>query len=245
MIDLHIHILHGLDDGAADVSQAIEMAKVAVADGTKAVVGTVHSYAKRGFYELLPEDIAAAADELRHRLADEGIDLTVYTGMEVLLDLSVLPLLREGRLLTLGGTRWLLTEFYGGESQKEIESLLRAVLEMGYKPLVAHAERYKAFQKHPDFAALLCDMGCAIQVNAHSISGEADRKFVKTARRLCERRLVHIVASDGHNHTSRPPVLKSAGEWLAANYDESSADRLLKVNPAALLADCMPAELMG
>lgn len=245
MIDLHMHILPGLDDGATDWAQSIEMARMAAENGTDRLVATVHSYARRGFYELLPEDIKAAAQTLNQCIADAGLTLRVYTGMEVLLDASVLPLLKEGRLLTLGRTRWLLTEFYGGESAAQMTALLRAVSEMGYTPLIAHAERYKVFQKHPDFALTLHDMGCAIQVNARAVSGQADRKFVKTARRLCERGLAQIVASDGHNTTSRPPLLRGAWDWLADTCSPTLADQLTVNNPRALLEGCMPNELIG
>lgn len=245
MIDLHIHILPGLDDGAADLSEALEMARLAAENGTSALAATVHSYARRGFYELLPDDIKETADQLSRALADTACPLRIYTGMEVLLEASMLPLLQEGRLLTLGDTRWLLTEFYGGESASEMTSLLRAVVNMGYTPLIAHAERYKALQKHPELGVQLNDMGCAIQVNARSLTGEADRKYVKTARRLCEKGCVQAVATDAHNTTTRPPLLRGAWEWLAEHYSPLLADRLTHDNPAALLSGAMPAELIG
>lgn len=245
MIDLHIHILPELDDGAADLTEAVEMARQACENGTTELVATVHSYARRGFYELLPDDVVSGADRLRHALAEAEIPLRIYTGMEVLLDKSALPLLEEGRLLTLGSTKWLLTEFYGGESASEMTALLHAVLNMGYTPLLAHAERYRALQKHPDFAEALNEMGCAIQVNARSLIGETDRKFVKTARRLCEKGCVQAVASDGHNTASRPPLLREAWEWLAQTYSPEFADRLTYHNPAMLLSGATPTDLIG
>lgn len=240
MIDLHIHILPELDDGAADMEQSIEMARLAAESGTSYAIATVHSYARRGYYELLPEDIKSAADELNRRLSEEGIGLTVSIGMEVLLDSGVLELIEAGRMLTLGDSRWLLTEFYGRESANEMISLLRAVIDRGYMPLVAHAERYRAIQKHPDLASTLIDMGCAIQVNARSLTGETDRKFVKTARKLCEKGWVQAVASDAHNTSTRPPLLRRAWEWLAAEYSPTLADRLTKGNPQAMLTGKKP-----
>lgn len=244
MIDLHMHILPDLDDGAIDWRQSIEMAKLAAENGTTAIVATPHSYARRGYYELYPDDIEAKTAELNRRIAEAGLSLRVYTGMEVLIDSSVLPLLNDGRMLTLGTTRWLLTEFYGDESADEITALLRAVRKMGYTPLVAHAERYKAFQKHPDLAAAVCEMGGAIQVNARAVSGDAHRKYVKTARRLCEKGWAQIVASDGHNTTTRLPLLNGAYDWLAETCSKAFADRLTEGNPRALLAGCTPSELL-
>lgn len=239
-----MHILPDLDDGATDWRQSIEMAKLAVENGTTAIVATPHSYARKGFYELYPDDVEAKTAELNRRVADEGLSLQVYTGMEVLLEPNVLPLLNDGRLLTLGATSWLLAEFYGTESADEITALLQAVRKMGYTPLVAHAERYKAFQKHPELAAAVCEMGCAVQVNARAVSGDAHRKYVKTARRLCEKGWAQIVASDGHNTTNRLPLLNGAYDWLAETCSKALADRLTEENPRALLAGCTPSELI-
>lgn len=240
MIDLHTHILPELDDGAADFDQSVEMARLAAESGTTFMLATVHSYAKRGFYELLPEDIKSAADELNRRLADAQIELSVGTGMEVLLDPGMLPLIEEGRMLTLGDSRWLLVEFCGSESAKELIMRLRAVVDMGYMPLIAHAERYRAIQKHPELASVLIDMGCAIQVNARSLTGETDRKFVKTAHKLCQKGWVQVVASDAHNTSTRPPLLKRAWEWLAVQYSATVADRLINDNPRTMLAGGKP-----
>lgn len=243
MIDLHIHILPALDDGAADREMALEMARRAYAGGSRTLCATPHSYAKRSFYAGYPDDITEAALRLSAWLAEASIDLEIRTGMEVLLEPTILGALREGKLLTLGGSRWLLIEFYGGESPSEMMSMLRSVINMGYSPLIAHAERYKAIQKHPKLAAELIELGCAIQVNARSLTGESDRKFVKTARRLCAHRWVHAVASDGHNALSRPPLLDGAHDWLAQQYSKKLADRLTADNPAAILANASLAEL--
>ena len=149
MIDLHCHILPGVDDGSADEEESCAMARLAVESGVTDIAATPHCNAPDPFYNYADSALHARFARLRQRLEREQIPLRIHEGMEVFTTPELPRLLDEGRLLTLGGTRYLLIEFAFGESEWFFDEMLAAVRARGLTPVLAHPERYTCVQDEP------------------------------------------------------------------------------------------------
>jgi protein-tyrosine phosphatase len=234
-IDIHCHLLPGLDDGPGNMGEALAMAQVAVLAGTTHMVATPHIDQT---WRVRPELIAARADALREALRGEGIPLQVSTGGEIalsrLVDLGGAEL--DG--LRLGGGPYLLIECPLTPTAGDFDSLLLRFHARGEAIVLAHPERSPLFQQEPERLVRLVAAGMLCSLTAGSLTGT----FGKTVRRfsieLLREGLVHDLCSDAHDHLGRPPGLSDA---LAAVEDElPGIDRrrewLTELAPAAILA---------
>ena len=165
MIDLHSHILPGMDDGARDLEESLRMADLAVRSGVTAMVATPHCAGDRTV------EVRESLAYLRAGLRSAGIPLRVYAGMEIFGTPNTAQMLQSGQLLTLAGSRYPLIEF-DFESDGEMETqVLQQVLQAGYIPLVAHPERYRYVRENPELVNVWKRMGCLFQVNRGSLLG--------------------------------------------------------------------------
>jgi protein-tyrosine phosphatase len=204
MIDLHSHILPGLDDGPATMEGSLELARAAVDAGTRTILATPHINDDAG---IEPARIAAGIDELRSALADAAIPLEVLPGGEIaiwrLIDLDEETL----RALALGDGPYLLVESPFSPVVGDFEPMVLDLHARGHRVLLAHPERCPAFQRDPMRLERLVTAGVLVQVTAGSMAGA----FGSTVRRftagLLRDGLVHVVASDAHDPVRRPPGL--------------------------------------
>lgn len=234
-IDLHSHILPGVDDGPPGVAGSLELARAAVAAGTGQMVATPHI---NDDHFIEPLDVAPAVAALNERLAAERIDLVVRAGGEIamprLLDLEE----EELESLGLGGGPYLLVESPFGLAAGSFEPLVQDVLDRGHRVLLAHPERSPTFQREPERLAGLVRSGVLVQITAGSMAGSFGERVRRFTARLLHEDLVHVVASDAHNHDVRPPGLDEA--VLTAERDVPGiADRiewLTREVPGAILA---------
>ena len=237
MIDLHCHILPGVDDGAATEDESCMMARLAVDSGVTALAATPHCGVPGQFDNFVDEHFLARFGALKAMLEREHIPLRLYTGMEVFVTEETPRLLRQGRLLTLGGSRYLLVEFGFDESLDFVERMLGELLEAGVVPVVAHPERYHFVQPQPACLLRWVELGCALQVNKGSLLGRFGRRGAHTARWGLGEGCVHLLASDAHSPWRRTPRLREAWEY-AADFDSPEiADFLLRDNPRRILED--------
>lgn len=183
MIDLHTHILPGLDDGAPDLETSVLMAAVAAESGVTHLVATPHSNQRGAFENYASPALQVRFDCLRAAVREAGIPLELSLGMEIFGTGDVPKLLREGRLLTINGGRYLLIEFGFHEDPLRIERLLDELLAAGYWPVVAHPERYYGLQRMPNYLYDWVNRGVVLQVNKGSLFGAS-----AAGRRLWPRR---------------------------------------------------------
>ena len=206
LTDLHCHLLPGIDDGPADIDESIALARAYLAAGITRVAATPHVNAR---HNNRPDEIRDSRHRLSSRLAEEGIGLKIEAGAELAaniiedLDDSDLDLVR------LGGGEWLLIEPQTNSSTFEIHESLFAVRNRGYKVLLAHPERIPALQSDIPFLADLVRTGVRTQITAESLNGRFGRTAERCARQMFDQGLVHVVASDAHHATERPPGLSS------------------------------------
>ena len=236
MIDLHSHILPSLDDGANDLSDSLAMARMAVKNGTRIIAGTPHSYyLDRYYYGKEPEIVLEAFKTLKNALEEENIPLTLVTGMEIFGDRDTAEKLTRKRFLTLNNTASPLIEFDFDVDEKFIWDVMLDVKSAGYKPILAHPERYKCFYYNTSFAYDLYKENVALQVNKGSIMGHFGRRVEQTAHRILRHRLAALVASDAHNIYSRTTDMLELADMLDEMYGDGCSDLLLNVNPQRIL----------
>ena len=230
MIDLHAHVLPGLDDGPADVPGAVALARAAVAAGTQVMAATPHIDHRHGVDALaLPGLVAGLAAEL----ARQSIPLTLRAGGELAperaLDLSVEDL----DAIALGDGGCVLLECPFSESGTLISNLHRHIAARGHRILLAHPERSPTFVGRPERIEELIDRGAFVQVTAASLLGHFGRTVERFSRVLLERGLVHVVASDAHDARGRAPVAPAV--LAAAGLGDELVEFLTDHAPAALL----------
>ena len=235
MIDLHTHILPGLDDGSPDLETSVLMAAVAAESGVTHLVATPHSNQRGAFENYASPALQVRFDCLCTAGHEAGIPLELSLGMEIFGTGDVLQLLHDGRLLTLGGGRYLLIEFGFHEDPLRIERLLDALLAAGYWPVVAHPERYYGLQRMPNYLFDWANRGIVLQVNKGSLFGRFGRGAQALAAAMLERGLVGCVASDAHGPDVRTPDLAGAWDYLAERYSAELARCLLEDNPGRIL----------
>jgi protein-tyrosine phosphatase len=231
MIDLHSHILPGLDDGVRTLDEACDMAHMAALDGIKVIAATPHV---RADHPTTVEMMEAGVANLRAELLAEEIDIQVVHGGEI--DLSLLWAIprAELRRFTLAQTgRYLLLEFPYRGWPVALSSSVAALVDLGVTPLLAHPERNPEVQDRPDRVEELVAGGALVQVTAASLDGRLDRAAQSAAERLLELGLVHVLASDAH-----APHVREAGLSTAARRvgDEALARYLTVVAPGAIVA---------
>lgn len=202
MIDLHTHVLPGLDDGPPTLDAALEQARAAVERGTRTVVATPHI---DHVFGLRPDEIRGAFRTLTEALAAEGIPLDVRPGGEIAL--ARLPELDEDflRSVALGGGPWLLVEVPFSPRAEALEPLVEDLLARGHRVLLGHPERSAALQRDPSRLGRLVEAGALAQVTAGSLTGDFGEPVRRFAATLVREGLIHVAASDTHDAWSRPP----------------------------------------
>lgn len=232
MIDLHCHLLPGVDDGARSIDQAVAVLRRMAADGIREIALTPHLEASR-----VTEGPPPAHDEAYAILSREApSEVRLVRGAEVMLDRALTPRAVATRRITLGGTRFILVEFTRGVAAQSATTALAQLLKSGLTPLVAHPERYPACS--PAIVQRWRDMGARTQVDANTIfmpTGRGDR-----ARRLLAEGLADILAADNHGDDRS---LAEPYRRLAATGGAAQATLLMVDNPASILADEDPIDV--
>lgn len=235
MIDIHAHIMPGIDDGAATMEEAIQMLKIAAENGVYAIVATPHCNMEGLYENYFDDDYYALYKRLEAEAAKENIPVQIIPGMEVYASENVLELLQQGKIITIGGSRYLLIEFGMQKDLALINFLIDELLAMGYIPVIAHPERYPYVQKTPQLAANWLKQGCLLQLDAGSVLGSFGRQAKNTAIYMLERNMVSFVASDAHGERHRTADLSTVFDFLCSNFSLDLAIMLLEDNPAKVI----------
>ena len=222
MIDIHAHILPGLDDGAQDMEDALRMAEMAVQSGVTAIVATPHCNLPGERPNFWDDGLRGALARFQAALRHAGIPVTILPGMEIFGTGEVPALLQEGKLTTLAQSRCPLIEFPFRNYGREATQILAEVAAMGFHPVVAHPERYRFVQEYPPLLNEWVDMGCLLQVNKGSLMG----RFGRTAEMLS----MALV-----DPAMRTTWLRDVRAFLREEFSEACAQMLLEENPRRLL----------
>ena len=229
MIDLHSHILPGQDDGAQSLEAALAMARMAVDSGVTAMAATPHCAGDRF------REVYAAWQLLKEALEENEIPLKLFLGMEIFGTPETARMLREKKLFTLNDSKYPLIEFSFRSDGLEESRILHSVCKEGYRPVVAHPERYSYVQQDPRLVERWVRMGCLIQVNRGSLLGRFGHRARSLGLALVERGFATVVASDAHSPRVRTPWLADVEQLLSKEISPRCADLLLRENPRKIL----------
>jgi len=248
MIDLHTHVLPGIDDGPETIEGSVELARAAVAAGARTLVATPHV---SWTYQNDANTIGERVGELRARLAAEGIPLELRGGAEIAMTRLVDMRPEDLLALRLGGGSWLLVEPPFSPTVTGLQPLLFDLQRQGHGILLAHPERCPAFHREPELLRELVGEGVLTSVTAGSLVGRFGGEVRRFALKMVHERLVHNVTSDTHDTVRRPPgmavELRKAGlgplqEWLTEEVPAAILDGAeIPTRPEVELPEIEPA----
>ena len=239
MIDLHCHLLPGIDDGASDLETSLAMARMAVADGIEVVACTPHIMP--GYYDNTGPGIRSAVANLQARLDEAEILLTLIPGADVHLVPNMAAGLKSGHLQTLGDSRYFLFEPPHHIAPPRLEEAVFEVMAAGYQPLITHPERLTWIEAHYEVIAGMARTGAWIQLTAGSITGMFGKRPQYWSERMLSEGLVHVIATDAHNLRRRVPVLSEAVEAVSERLGAEAAHDMVWTRPLAVLLNDEPA----
>lgn len=241
MIDLHCHILPGIDDGAADISVSLDMARAFAQDGVSIVACTPHILP--GMYHNTGPQIRTLAQELQRAIDAEGIALTLVTGADVHIAPDLPRELREGRALSLADSRYVLIEPPHHVAPVRLEDIFFNLLVAGYVPILTHPERLTWINGQYATIKKLVGAGVWMQITAGSLLGAFGRQPLYWAERMLDEGCVHILATDAHDGRRRPPVLGKGRDAAARRVGEEEAMHLVMTRPHGIIANAAPGHL--
>lgn len=235
MVDIHSHMLPGVDDGARNMEEALIMADMAVQSGVTAMAVTPHSNERGGFVNYESQYLRECFLELQYVLQEEGIPLKIYRGMEVSASFDLADKLHDNKIITLNDSGYLLVEFLFDEEPWMMEAVVKDVLASGRIPVIAHPERYACVQEKPDMVEKLLERGALFQMNKGSILGRFGSREAFTADKLLHKNAYACIASDAHRPHMRTTRMAEVKSYISRKFSELQADILLCRNPMNIL----------
>lgn len=202
MIDIHSHILPGIDDGSKTIKMTLEMLKNAERDGTKEIIATPHFC--RDYAETKYDDVVNLCEKINKLAKDEGIDLNIYHGQEIFYSKNIVEDYKAGITGTLANSKYFLFELpLQGKFEQEILDDIYELQVMELQPILAHPERYKFLKEKPWIINKFIEEGILFQLNSGSIQGVYGKEAKKTASIFLEKGIYNFIGSDAHNTTTR------------------------------------------
>lgn len=234
-IDLHAHVLPGVDDGPADMEQAVDLCRQAQEDGIDGVCACPHVF--RGHYDCTRVEILDALSSLQDALDREGIPLEVKPGMECFLVPDIVERIRTREVLTLAGSRYLAVELPFALLPVYTSEILFRICLTGLVPVLVHPERNMEIATRPDRLRSLVEHGSLVLMNAGSLTGAFGTKIRKAAEEMLRQGLVHGIATDAHNLKTRPALITPAIEVITAIIGKEAAQSLIEDLPRHVWED--------
>lgn len=230
-IDMHCHILPGVDDGAKNLKNTEQMLKIAYQEGIRAIVATPHHHDRRGKASI--QQLNCQLQKVKELIQEMNINMKIYPGMEVFFVQEILEELDQGTIATIGKSSYILIEFSTEAPFSYIQRAVQEVQMKGYRVIIAHVERYLCLTKNIDKIRSLVEMGVYIQVNASSIIGGFTIKhFIKS---IMKEHLVHLVGTDAHNSNHRSPLMRKAAIYVERKHGHDYMEQIFWRNGVAVL----------
>ena len=233
MIDMHCHILPGVDDGAKNLEESLEMARIAQKEGIKKMINTSHY--NPNFDYIMGERLVDNLNKLNDKLKEENIDIEVLIGNELYYSDDLLEDMDKKEFYSLNNSKYILLEFSPTMFPKNLSEVVYELKIRGYIPILAHAERYKEVQENPKLIKDIIEEGALIQVNASSVLGKGPSSSNKTCEMFLRHNKVHFIATDAHGCDRRRPLMKEAYKYISNTYGEVRADRLFLKNQNSVI----------
>jgi protein-tyrosine phosphatase len=233
LIDMHVHLLAGLDDGPATEEEALAMCRLAYAEGTRMAAATAHQ--NEDYPEVTPRRIRSAWERLVQLLHEADIPLAVFPNAEVMVHPEIESAWADGKLLSVSDRcRYMLIEM-PHRCFLDLESMIRRLVAQGVRPILAHPERQEELLHEAGQIERLIDAGCLVQVNAASVAQPRRRADAKALKDWFKRGIVHCLGSDGHSIKRRPPLMAAAYQQIREWAGHATADRVCSTLGTAIL----------
>lgn len=232
-IDIHCHIIPGIDDGAQNYDVALNMLRIAQENGTRKIIATphfVHGTTRYGFSTIKEKCV-----ELNQLAQNHGIDIGVYPGFEVFITPELIDLYEQKLIETLAASEYMLIEFPMMSIPAYTDDILYKLQLKGVTPIIAHPERYSEIQNNLKLLENFVMRGVQFQVNSGSITGMYGRESKKTALKLIEKGLIHFIASDAHSYRTRSPDLSQAAKVIEKKFGAKLREDLFTNNPMKII----------
>jgi len=230
-IDIHNHMLYGVDDGAKSIEESLALLADAKAQGARTVIFTPHY--RHGMFKYPTEQIKANFNQIKVAAKDIGIDL--FLGCEYHVNSNIIEAFRTGRCETLAESDYVLTEYSYETEYAYIVEYTQRLLSAGYYPVIAHVERYKCFAKKPSLCAEISAMGAMVQINADSALGLAGWQMERLCKKMLKNRWVDIIASDTHDSGERACHMGQCRKMIEKKYGADYAQQLFIKNPERII----------
>jgi protein-tyrosine phosphatase len=243
MLDLHCHILPGIDDGAVDLEMALGMARMAAADGIHTIACTPHIYP--GVYENTAAGIRAAIKAFQAELDARRIALRLVEGADVHIDPGLVASLRNGKVPTLAGSRYLLLEPPHHVAPPRFEDVIFELMTAGFVPVITHPERLSWVETHYDLFMRLSHRGAWMQITAGALTGRFGRRVRYWGERFVGDGHCMVLATDAHHPERRPPLLAEAREAASILVGGEEATHMVVTRPQGIVEDLPPDQLPG
>lgn len=241
MLDLHCHLLPGIDDGPPDLETSLAMARMAADDGIRVAACTPHIYP--GLYENTATGIRTAITALQRELDERDIRLHLVQGADVHLQPDLVDSIHADRVPTLAGSRYLLLEPPHHVAPPRFEESLFQLQTAGFVPVITHPERLTWIDDHFAMFQRACHAGIWMQITAGSLTGRFGRQARYWGERLLDEGMVHILATDAHDILQRPPLLAEGREAALRRVGAQEAGHLVFTRPQGIVDDAAPESL--
>lgn len=233
MIDIHSHILYGVDDGAKTIDESVDIIRNLYKNGITDIILTPH-YIEYSSYNSNKKSNLEKLDSLKKKLKEEGINVNLYLGNEIYINNNILSLLKNGEISSLNDSKYLLIELPMSGKYDNYVEIFKELIENGYKVILAHPERYNTFKKDINLIYELKNIGVLMQCNIESILKTYGKDSYKTIKKLAKNKLINFIASDIH-HKKDYEYINKARNKFKKYYSDSEIDDLLSNNQKDIL----------
>lgn len=233
-IDVHSHILPGIDDGSKTMDQTMNMLRMAYEDGIRTIIATPHAH--EGRMQITISDLEESVKRVQENCIKRYPDMKLYLGCEIYYSHESIRLLNEKLIPTIAGTRYILVEFSPLAEFRYIKNALQEFLLEGYYPIIAHVERYRHITKDFNNVQEIINMGAYIQVNAMSITGEYGKEYQSAAKKLLKYDCIHLLGTDSHSDGGRSPRVRRCVDYILKKYGERYVREMLINNGNKVLS---------
>lgn len=232
MLDMHAHILPGVDDGPAILEESMELIELAIAEGISDIIATSHAYSPH--YDVPKAKVLEQIALLTKEVSNRNLSIRIHAGQEIRIQDFVIEKLRTNEALTLAGSKYVLLELPSSGIPAYTINIIQEILNLNKVPIIAHPERNRAIADKPARLARLINHGALAQVTAGSVAGHFGKNIQKLSMQLIDANLIHTYGSDVHNSSTRPFLFEKGLDYLEKRKYHDQVDILLENNARIL-----------
>lgn len=233
MVDMHCHIMPGVDDGAKTRKEVQEMLKMEYENGVRTVILTPHY--RKDMFEPDFELIKKRFQYVKYEAENMGLDMDVFLGCEYHANSDMIKEIKENPRFRINGGKYVLVEFSSTHTYQKIRDYVYQMINSGFKPIIAHIERYRSVVKNLDNVSELIDLGAYVQVSSGALLGEDGLRAMLASRAMLRKKMIHFIGSDCHDAKERCPNFKKCAEYVEKKVDIKYAKNIFVNNPKKIL----------